>query len=63
MCLILDERGVNTCGMKADQMREILGSYPDFKTSIERFLAEDTLYTGFQSITVNLIPLSGFGRR
>ena len=41
---ILEERGVNTRGMKAEQMREVLGSHPDFKnekSSIERFLLEE----------------------
>lgn len=38
---VLKERGVNTQGMKAEKMREVLGSHPDFKnekSSVERFL-------------------------
>ena len=41
---VLEERGVNTRGMKADEMRTVLGSHPDFKyekSSIERFLVEE----------------------
>ena len=41
MRVIVKERGVNTHGMNADKMREVLGSHPDFKNekaSIERFL-------------------------
>ena len=41
---VLEERGVNTHGMNADQMREVLGSHPDFKfdkSRIERFLLEE----------------------
>ena len=41
--VVLEERGVNTRGMKADQMRDILGSHPDFKyekSLVERFLME-----------------------
>ena len=41
---VLDERGVNTRGMKADEMRTVLGTHPDFKyekSSIERFLVEE----------------------
>ena len=42
--MILEERGVNTHKMKAEQMREVLGSHPDFKyekSRIERLLTED----------------------
>ena len=41
---VLEERGVDTRGMKAEKMREVLGSHPDFKnekSSIERFLGEE----------------------
>ena len=31
LCVALQERGVNTYGMNADQMMEILCSHPDFK--------------------------------
>ena len=31
MKLVLDERGIETTGMKADKMRETLRSFPDFK--------------------------------
>ena len=44
MRVILEERGVNTRGMNADKMREVLGRHPDFKnekSSIERFLEEE----------------------
>lgn len=41
---VLEERGVNTQGMKAEDMCAALGSHPDFKnekSSIERFLMEE----------------------
>ncbi len=41
---VLEEREVDTRGMKAETMREMLGSHPDFKnekSSIERFLGEE----------------------
>ena len=41
---VLEERGVDTRSMKADEMRAALGSHPDFKnekSSIERFLIEE----------------------
>lgn len=41
---VLKERGVNTRGMKAEDMRKVLGSHPDFKnkkSSIEQFLVEE----------------------
>ena len=41
---VLDERGVNTHGMKAEKMRETLGSHSDFKnekSSVERHLGEE----------------------
>ena len=44
MRAILEERGVNTRGMNADKMQEVLSSHPDFKnekSSIERFLEEE----------------------
>ena len=31
LCAVLEERGINTKGMNADKMREILGSHPDFR--------------------------------
>jgi len=43
LCVVLQERGVNTNGMDAEKMREILGSHPDFKfekSRVERFLAD-----------------------
>ena len=43
-CSDAQPRGVDTRGMSADKMREILGSHPDFKnekSSIERFLEEE----------------------
>jgi len=42
--VILEERGVNTHGMNADRMREVLSGYSDFKNEksrIERLLTED----------------------
>ena len=44
MRVVLEERGVNTHGMNADRMREILSSHADFrneKSRIERFLMEE----------------------
>ena len=44
MQLVLEERGINTRNMKADGMRDILSSHPDFqneKSMIERFLFEE----------------------
>ena len=41
------KRGVNTYGMNADQMREILGSHPDFKNEkslVERSLMEEKMH-------------------
>ena len=41
---VLDERGVDTRGMKAEDMRAALKSHPDFlneKSSIERYLLEE----------------------
>ena len=43
MKIVLEERGINTKGMNADRMREILRSHPDFKNEknrIERLLTE-----------------------
>ena len=40
---VLEERGVNTRGMNADEMRKVLGSHRDFreeKSRVERFLSE-----------------------
>ena len=42
--VVLEERGVNTRGMRAEEMRHILSSHADFrdeKTRVERFLVED----------------------
>ena len=42
--VVLQKRGVDTYGMNADQMREILGNHPDFrneKTLVEHFLMEE----------------------
>ncbi len=44
MRVILQERGIDTRGMVANDMREVLSSHPDFqneKPRIERFLVED----------------------
>ena len=41
--MVLEERGVNTTGMNADKMREVLGNFSDFKNEksrIERILTE-----------------------
>ncbi len=41
--MVLEERGVNTTGMNADKMREVLGNFSDFqneKSRIERILTE-----------------------
>ena len=41
---VLEERGVSTAHMNADEMRHILGSHPDFKketSCIECFLTEE----------------------
>ena len=45
--VVLKERGVNTRGMKAEEMRDTLASHADFKnekTRVERFLVE--VYSG-----------------
>ena len=42
LCIVLEEWDINTHGMNADQMREVLGSHSDFKNEkslIERYLA------------------------
>lgn len=44
MKVVLEERGVSTRGMVADDMRRVLGGFPDFqneKSSVERFLGEE----------------------
>ena len=44
MRVVLEERGVDTHRMNAEQMREVLKSHPDFKnekSTIERFLVEE----------------------
>ena len=41
---MLQERGIDTQGMNADQMREVLSGHPDFndeKTATERLLVEE----------------------
>ena len=41
---VLQEKGVNTSGLSADEMRRTLASHPDFKnekSSIERYLVEE----------------------
>lgn len=41
---VLEERGVSTANMNADEMRQVLGRHPDFKNEksrIERFLVEE----------------------
>lgn len=40
----MEERGVDTSGMNADKMREVLGAFPDFKyekSKIERLLIDN----------------------
>ena len=42
--VVLEERGINTQRMNAEQMREVLRDHPDFKnekSSIEQFLCEE----------------------
>ena len=42
--VILEERGIDTRKMNAEEMRRVLGSHPDFKhekSTIERFLTEE----------------------
>jgi len=34
MRLVLEERGINTRNMKADDMRDILSSHPDFQNEV-----------------------------
>lgn len=44
MRVVLEERGISTHHMVADQIREVLNSHPDFKnekSTIERFLVEE----------------------
>ena len=44
MHVVLEERGVNTHGMVADKMRELIRGHPDFKnkkSTIERCLVEE----------------------
>ena len=43
LCAVLEERGISTRKMNADEMRKVLGSHPDFrdeKSRVERFMAE-----------------------
>ena len=45
--VVLEERGIDTRGMTAEKMREVLGTHPDFKNEksrIERFLTEEKGY-------------------
>lgn len=45
MRIVLQERGVDTSGMKATDMRVVLGSHADFKnekTALEHFVQEKT---------------------
>ena len=42
--VVIQERGIDTTGMNGDQMRQVLGSHPDFKNEkcrIERLLVEE----------------------
>ena len=44
LCMILEERGIDTRGMNGDEMSEILGSHKDFRNEesfIERYLGEE----------------------
>ena len=44
LSVVLEERGINTQRMNAEQMREVLRDHPDLKnekSSIERFLCEE----------------------
>lgn len=53
---ILEERGINTFTLKADDMRIILANHDDFrneKTVVERFfLDQATTFILYQSFTV-----------
>ena len=39
--VVLEFRGVNTKGMTADKMREILESHPDFQNEVSRIEVVD----------------------
>ena len=44
LCVVLQERGVDTCGMSAQRMRDVLDSHADFrneKSRIEHYLFEE----------------------
>ena len=44
LCVVLEERGINTQRMNTEQMREVLRDHPNFKnekSSIKRFLCEE----------------------
>ncbi len=41
MRVVVEERGVNTHGMVAEQMREVPRGDPDISSMIERFLVEE----------------------
>lgn len=48
--VVLEERGVNTHGMNVDQMKEILGSRPDFKNEkslVESFQMEEKQHIAY----------------
>ena len=48
--IVLEKRGVNTCGMNADQMHKVLSSHSDFqneKSLIERFLVEEKRHIAY----------------
>ena len=38
LCRVLEERGLNTHGMNGDEIRKVLGEYPDFKYEKSRTL-------------------------
>ena len=57
---VLEERGIDTRGMKADDVCLVLGNHQDFKgekSSVERFLTEERGHIVYMllSSTVNLI--------
>jgi hypothetical protein len=63
MKLVLQERGIDICGMTATQMKEVLGSHPDFKdqkSKVEIFLNSKG-HLAYPSFIVSSIPLSVYG--
>ena len=38
MKVVLEEHGVETVGMKAKEMRELLKTFPDFKNQLEDYV-------------------------